>query len=627
MEECLGSPSGPSGKTEEESGEGMINGFENEDECSDNEYEDQDEYWGECETQTGSEDEGIRDLIRALDNIEKLAGAEAFKRYIGELDAMRPVLSKWHDRDNFPTQHLLFAIDSGSGCSTILECLRYYLYCADLYYDDGSSYRDDYELTELSFHYSSELTADMDNTVVEMKQSIDESIPGLIGIHIEEWLDRLHLGYFEELLQHCAGKRHKCTFVFIVPYLDDIELTRVNRRLNDLLNVRLIKFKPCTDSEMLEIARRDMADFGLKWDESSDRCFRRILNLEKSDQRFFGIKTVKKLVTEMLLLKAGNVAFQKNTCPDDVLMEEDFKEMMERDEFGSGISGYEQLEAMTGLEEVKRRVREIVVSVKAQKHLCQNGIVQERPCYHMMFTGNPGTGKTAVARIIGRIFKENGLLPAGDLLEISRSDLVGEYIGQTGPKTIAACRSALGSVMFIDEAYLLASSVGGSDNRDYGAEAVGALIAEMENNRDKFIVILAGYREEMDRLCELNAGLRERIPHRIHFENYSREELFEIFKTQLKGSYEVDEKLFQMARDYFRNLPDEAVAGRDFSNARFVRNIAERVKMKAMIRMYGKSLKETGRIVLRPVDFESAVMDRDIGSLNEKKKRNRIGFM
>lgn len=307
-------------------------------------------------------------------------------------------------------------------------------------------------------------------------------------------------------------------------------------------------------------------------------------------------------------------------------MEEDFKAFMEKDEFGCNISGYDQLEAMIGLEEVKQRVKEMVISIKAQKHMCENGIIKDKPCYHMMFTGNPGTGKTAVARIVGRIFRETGLLPVGDLLEISRSNLVGEYIGQTGPKTIAVCRSAMGSVMFLDEAYMLAAVAGGSDNRDYGVEALGALIAEMENNRDKFVVILAGYKGDMDRLCELNAGLRERIPNRINFENYSREELYKIFEFQLKDKYEVDEKLYERAREYFMNLSEEVIATPDFSNARFVRNIVERVKMKAMIRLYGKSLREAQSVSFVAADFESAIVDKDIKSLNEKKKTNRIGF-
>jgi AAA+ superfamily predicted ATPase len=215
-----------------------------------------------------------------------------------------------------------------------------------------------------------------------------------------------------------------------------------------------------------------------------------------------------KLSTQLALLKARNAA-RGNEVPVELLHAEDFRDFMGKDEYGSKSTGLEQLDALVGLSEVKQRVREMVGFFKAQKKLYEEGKEEKAPCYHMMFTGNPGTGKTVLARILGRIFRECGLLPIGDMLEVSRLGYGRGIYRSDGPKTVSLCRSAMGSVLFIDEAYLLADNSDGT-SRDYGKEAMGALIAEMENQRDRFIVILAGYENEMNKLCGLNAGLRDR---------------------------------------------------------------------------------------------------------------------
>ena len=347
---------------------------------------------------------------------------------------------------------------------------------------------------------------------------------------------------------------------------------------------------------------------------------------ERSDQRFYGMQTVAKLSTEILLMKARNISFGKNDVPDNILAAEDFQDYLADTGFDDGISGFEQLDSMIGLDTIKKRIRELVVSMQAQKNLFESGSEAVAPCYHMMFTGSPGTGKTMVARIVGKIFRESGLLPVGDLLEVSRFDMVGEYIGQTGPKTVALCRSAVGSVMFIDEAYLL-NAGDGYESKDFGREAMGALIAEMENNRDKFVVILAGYEDDMEDLLKTNAGLRDRIPHKIHFESYGREELFEIFKMQIKKGYSYSEEFLSTAWEYFLSLPDSFLQDKNFGNGRFVRNVVERVRIKALLRQMGEPQEGMTSLPLIPLDFTNAVADEDLVGINKKNRLSRIGFL
>ncbi|MBO7666285.1 MAG: AAA family ATPase, partial [Clostridia bacterium] len=151
----------------------------------------------------------------------------------------------------------------------------------------------------------------------------------------------------------------------------------------------------------------------------------------------------------------------------------------------------------------------------------------DRPCIHMRFVGSPGTGKTTVARIIGQIFREEGILRKGAFMEYSARSLCAEYVGQTAVRTAAICRDAYGSVLFIDEAYALYD--GSRSSNDYGREALTTLISEMENHRDDMLVIMAGYTDDMETLMQGNAGVRSRMPFMIEFPNYTRTQLYEIF--------------------------------------------------------------------------------------------------
>ena len=192
--------------------------------------------------------------------------------------------------------------------------------------------------------------------------------------------------------------------------------------------------------------------------------------------------------------------------------------------------------------------------------------------YHCVFTGNPGTGKTTVARIVSEIYKDLGILKKGHLVETDRSGLVAEYVGQTAVKTNKIIDSALDGILFIDEAYSL---VGGG-NSDYGKEAIATLLKRMEDDRDRLIVILAGYTDDMEHFISTNPGLQSRFNRYIEFPDYSAEELFLIFGASAE-KYEY--KLTEGAKVSLKEAIEEAIAGKDknFGNGRFVRNLFEKV--------------------------------------------------
>jgi SpoVK/Ycf46/Vps4 family AAA+-type ATPase len=278
----------------------------------------------------------------------------------------------------------------------------------------------------------------------------------------------------------------------------------------------------------------------------------------------------------------------------------------------------QMLDGFIGMESIRNKVLEIV----SQIEMAMKDENLGAPCIHMKFVGNPGTGKTTVARVIGKILKERGVLRNGGFFEYRGRDFVGRYIGETAPKTTAMCRDAYGSVLFIDEAYSLYRGSKTSSN-DFGKEAIDTLIAEMENHRKDLVVIMAGYPEEMEELMEANAGLESRIPYTIEFPNYTREQLFEIFILMVKKSFKYKEGFEECARDYFLSLPESVFDSKEFSNARFVRNLFERTWGKATLRW---QLYKEEAMELSKEDFIAATNESDFAK-NMQKNRRMMGFM
>ena len=230
-----------------------------------------------------------------------------------------------------------------------------------------------------------------------------------------------------------------------------------------------------------------------------------------------------------------------------------------------------ELDGYIGLAAVKEEVHNLINMVQVYKLRREHGLPTTDMSLHMVFTGNPGTGKTTVARIMARIYHSLDILSKGQLVEVDRSGLVAGYVGQTAIKTAKVIEKAMGGVLFIDEAYAL----NGRSENDFGQEAIDTILKAMEDHRDDLVVIVAGYTELMDRFIHSNPGLESRFNRFLEFADYTADELVAIFRMQCKkGCYTLDEGVEALVRDY---ITEENADSDSFGNARGVRNIFEHI--------------------------------------------------
>ena len=278
-------------------------------------------------------------------------------------------------------------------------------------------------------------------------------------------------------------------------------------------------------------------------------------------------------------------------------------------------TGLAQMEALIGLDSAKAMVYKMLAFQRLNREAVRRGKPSALESNHMAFLGNPGTAKTTFARILARVFYEQGLLPKDNLVEVGRDGLCGDYVGATAIKVKDVVRKAQGGVLFVDEAYSLVSACA----KDYGQEAIDTLVQEMENHRQDLIVVLAGYPDEMENLLRSNAGLRSRVPWVLHFEDYTRSQLCAIAE---KMAADIGYSLTPAAVEKIGDICDGAMGNKDFGGGRFVRNLMQEGRYNKALELESTNLKTLSDQALFRLDADLFVQPEGL----RREKQTTLGF-
>ena len=540
----------------------------------------------------------------AYEQILAMVGNKAFKQLAEDIRNTADYMIRHKTQSVFFSEAFLFSVDTGSGYHSSLSLLNMLLKEVGLFNNETKA-----ENISLPSFYDHDVTSKMNNIISVLENALEKQ--RLLSIDISEWLGHTHTREFKKVAMTLFRNNDKCMIIFRVPYVRQEMLDATVRDLSDIISTRPVVFEPFTGSELKEIALRYLDKHAFSFTDKAWEVFNRQIEEEKSDGYFYGVHTVHKLVGDIIRKKELIVA---KTGEDDKLVTDEIAASFDNHKEQSHVENLDTIRSMIGMEAIADKLTEIINQIVFSR----KSNVTSKPTMHMCFVGNPGTGKTTVARILGNVLKEKGILRIGKFYEHHGRDFCAEYVGQTAPKTRSICQEAYGSVLFIDEAYSLANEIG---RYDYGKEAIDTLITEMENNSDDLIVILAGYPDEINKMISMNPGMRSRVPYTIEFPNYTHEQLFEIFMGMVRKNFSCTDDLKEQADRFFGSIPDSVLEDKTFGNGRFVRNIFEHTWGKAITRC-----SESGfdGIVINGEDFKAAIEDFDFASQVSSKRK--IGF-
>lgn len=545
-------------------------------------------------------------------------GVDEYQRLTTSLVDSIKYLNSQQARSVLVKQNVLFSIDAGCGMTTLLASMGDFLQRMHVFEEapaENTSYRSQYLEMKIGKESKNGYLSP-DDAIDNVKDAVKDLNYSVIGFDISSFLDGHQHEDLREFLNRLNKYQDTFIFAFRIPFLEKKSFDEIYSILSDIMLIHSVRIPPLHDCVLMESIWNVINDTNITPATSIIEPVFEKIHREKMDARFYGFRSAEKIANEVLLKKAEDVAKHDNAgnkTDHEVVAGQDLSTLNVA--ASTKATGYAALKELVGMEEITAKIQEVV----AQIRVAISNEKLDRPCIHMRFTGAPGTGKTTVARILGQIMQQEGILRRGGFFEYSGRDLVAEYVGQTAVKTATICRDAYGSVLFIDEAYSLYSSEHSSN--DYGREALTTLVSEMENHRDDMLVIMAGYTDEMDELMKGNPGLRSRMPYKIHFPSYSKDQLFQIYMQMVSKHFDYEPGLEEEAKTFFENLSDEYIASKEFANARFVRNLYERTWSKGALRA---SLAGKRDISLIKEDFIAASGEREFSEKLDIKKT--LGF-
>lgn len=360
--------------------------------------------------------------------------------------------------------------------------------------------------------------------------------------------------------------------------------------------------------EDLSDAEKSMAYLKNRAKECSIRSDKKLTEKIEPGEKYY-TKELNEIFDEWYQLKIKNTVFPQYKEITTIKKTDNKKK--------KGLA-YDELAEMIGLTEVKKIIDKALDYYRAQKMFAEKGMKKSNPAMHMVFTGNPGTAKTSVARLFAKILRDNKVLSNGHMIEVGRGDLVGKYVGWTAKIVQKKFREAKGGVLFIDEAYSLVEDKFGG----YGDEAINTIVQEMENHREDVVVVFAGYPKEMEMFLDKNPGLRSRIAFHVPFDDYTPDELCDIAKLMAEKEELI---LTDDSIDKMHKIFETACECDDFGNGRFVRNLLEDARMaqaSRLVDMDYDSVKKSDIRTIKDCDIEMPASYRD----KEKEEQRVIGF-
>lgn len=513
----------------------------------------------------------------AMQELNDLIGLTEVKQEVTKLVNFVKI-QKMREKNNLKTmpisKHLVFSGNPGTGKTTVARIL------AKVYKEIGLSKND--HVVEVD--RASLVAGYIGQTAIKTKEKIDEAMGGVLFIDEaytlsnpassndfgQEAIDTILKAmedYRDDLVVIVAGYEDKMeTFIHSNPGLE----SRFNNYIhfedyhpNELVGIFYLYCKNA-QYQVDPDAKKDLQAY-----------FDHVYHHRSSN--FANGRTVRNFFEKVITEQVNRISLISNISLQDtsIIKKEDILKVIQSDSTykTETVDVMKELENLVGLDLVKEEVKNLINFAKVQKMRKEKNLKPLPMSNHLVFSGNPGTGKTTVARILATIYKELGILKKGHLVEVDRSDLVAGYIGQTALKTSDKIQEAMGGVLFIDEAYTLSNS---TSSHDFGQEAIDTILKAMEDYRDQFIVIVAGYEEEMKTFINSNTGLKSRFNKYIHFEDYEPDALESLFYNFCKqAEYVVDEDAKKDLRLYIEHLYEHR--NHNFANGRTIRNFFENV--------------------------------------------------
>lgn len=518
----------------------------------------------------------------ALERLEQMIGLASVKDFIRRrmqmLNIQRERVSQGLPIQS-PRLHMVFKGNPGTGKTTVAKLM------GEIYRDLGLLRRG--HVIEVA---GRDLVAGfVGQTAIRTNEIIDKALNGVLFIDEAYTLSQGGENDFgqeviDTLLKRMEDEHHRLA-VIVAGYPAHMEqFINSNPGLTRRFNT-VVPFEDYEPTELLAIFQKAVAGVKCSITPELETSLTNTLThlYEQRDQNFGNAGLMENIFNEMDELRSQRVSEKKLDSLSEPFQLADlptkYRQKIMNDEQEKNLEQLlQELDSMIGLSSVKQAIKEIVDNQLANQRLKAAGIsgFDKAETLHMLFTGNPGTGKTTIARLVGGIFKALGILRKGQFVEVDRSKLVAGYVGQTAEKTTQAVESAQDGVLFIDEAYALSRSDSGND---FGREAIDTLVPLIENHRDRLIVIFAGYSREMAEFMKANSGIQSRIAYKIEFPDYSGEEMLQIFLLMCHKQgwicpQNVQASLQKIFIDAYKNRGD------NFGNGRDVRNFYEKMVRK-----------------------------------------------